>query len=266
MRRRRPKPPDLSRLQHAFESGHRSMSPLHQRLLDRRTIGAVEKEIFLREIARSECIDAASIGAVAIDAVAFRVVVEQHFATGRFGAIRTLPADLEHVFDYVIDFCWRQIFLVAEILGVFLGTILRVIGQHIDFRPMRIFMPGADAIAHRPFDIGGKLGVPSGFIVVPREAPFGVGQIWRVLIGNALEIGTVTRGAALLVDLPSKHHRGFAEPQRFENVVGRDGRELFRSSRILAVVVFQRCGLGCRGFTAALPRETLIGEQAVDMM
>jgi len=53
------------------------MPPLDQRLADRCTIGAVEKEIFLREIARSECIDAAPIGAVAIDAVALRVVVEQ---------------------------------------------------------------------------------------------------------------------------------------------------------------------------------------------
>ena len=69
------------------------MPPLDQRLADRCTIGAVEKEIFLREIARSECIDAAPIGAVAIDAVALRVVVEQYLAAGRFCAIRALPAD-----------------------------------------------------------------------------------------------------------------------------------------------------------------------------
>src|SRR5215510_5437801 len=109
------------------------MSALEERLADRLTIGAIEIEILLGEIGRSECIDAAPVAAMAIDAVALCVVAEKRFTASCFRSVGALSADLENVFNDVIDLRRRQIFLVTEILGIFLGTVLRVIGQHVEF-------------------------------------------------------------------------------------------------------------------------------------
>src|SRR5882672_2027754 len=92
---------DLLGLKPAFESGHHADASLVDRLEDRGAIGAVEIQSRLGQVCRAESNDAGAVFAVAVEAIAGGIVLEQHSAAGRLGCVCPLTAELEHILDHV---------------------------------------------------------------------------------------------------------------------------------------------------------------------
>ena len=98
---------------------------------------------------------------MAINTIAFCVVVKEHPAAGRLAPVCALTAEPEHVFHDIRYFGRVQELGIAKVLGIFLGSILRVVGQHVYFGSAGVWMPGPDTVTHRPFDIGREFDDPA---------------------------------------------------------------------------------------------------------
>src|SRR5262245_29355975 len=128
---------------------------------------------------------------MAIEAVALRIVVEERFATSGLGPVCLLATELENVFDHVINFSRGQKFTVAKILGILLGPVLWIVRQHANFRATGVWIAGADAVTHGPFDIGGELGQATRYQVITGKTPLGVSQVGGMLFGNSFQVCAV---------------------------------------------------------------------------
>src|SRR5712671_5433234 len=145
---------------------HDAATPFDDRLADRGAVRAPEIRTSPGQVRRSERIDAGPAVIVAVEAIAFGVVVEQHLAAGRLGAVGLLTADLEDVFDDLVDLGVGEEFVRSEVFGVFLGAKFGIESQHVHFRSARVLMPRADSVTDGPFDIGGQLLQSAGFEIV----------------------------------------------------------------------------------------------------
>src|SRR5208337_4219500 len=122
----------------------------------RRPVRAIEIQALLGQIGGSDRRVAGGVVAMAVVAVAGGAIVKEHFAAGGLGGVGLLPADLQDVFGDVGDLGIGQVPLVAEFLGVVGVAKCRIVGEHVRLLAARIRVAGADAITHRPFDVGWK--------------------------------------------------------------------------------------------------------------
>src|SRR5262249_22892840 len=129
---------DLLGLQRAFERRHDATASFDDRLMYRCAVGAPEIEIRACQVCRADRVVSGSIDAVAVKAIALGAVLKQHLAAGGSGRVRLLTADLEDIFDYVLDFLRRQEFLAAEFLRILLGAIFWIVSEHVGFQPARV--------------------------------------------------------------------------------------------------------------------------------
>src|SRR5215471_12310666 len=98
---------------------------------------------------------------MAIKAVALGAIKEESIAAGGSGGVRLLTADLEDVFNHILYFFGSKKSLIAKLLCVLFGTVLRIVSQHIGFQSPRIGIAGTDTVTDRPFDIRGEFDVPA---------------------------------------------------------------------------------------------------------
>ena len=130
--------------------------------------------------------------------------------------------------------------------GVHRCTELRIIGQHADLQSARVVVARADAVAHRPFDVGGVFDDAAGDEIVARELP-GAESVRSGAFapGAPLRILAVAGLAMRRVDHLAELHRDPVQAQRFGNVIwsgpkpirggGRDIRHLFRRAGVIEV-------------------------------
>ena len=95
------------------------------------------------------------------------------------------------------------------------------------------FEDGPAAVCN--LDVTGLAATTARLEIVPGKPPHVIGQIGRVLIGNPLEVSTVTPGAIFRVHFLAERHRPSRHTERFENIVDRNGSQFLRPGEEFAI-------------------------------